>query len=225
MMALDIEDDAEEEEEGHQTLADESNDRFDFVISPTRLTPDESVRSPFEFMPTRTSSFAHNFAQIHGQQVRPQPLKNLRFSELLQSILHDVQTRLVFRAQAIIQSDVLHFSPTEADLDFPSKLSKARRMSFWLAEEADGELPDTNRPLETRLPDDETQQTWYPTLQRTLWVLSKLHTYVKVTFLLIFTMFDFLVNAKLFSRPLSLKTSRVKRSLYASRALWGRLKE
>lgn len=107
-------------------------------------------------------------------------LGRLRFSVLLQTILQDSQTRLVFRAQAVIQSEVLHYVPTPEDLRYPGKLEdqKGKGLALWTEDE-------TLRESEVggfRLPREEVQVSWYPTLKRTVWVLSKLNTYVNVSF-------------------------------------------
>lgn len=107
------------------------------------------------------------------------PLPPLRFGILLESVLQDVQTRLVFRAQAVIQAEVLHYVPATEDLEFPEKIKQAKRMSLWMEESSEGSS-SKGGALQFRLPPDEVQQTWYMTLRKTLWVLSKLHTYVKV---------------------------------------------
>ena len=105
------------------------------------------------------------------------PIGRLRFSVLLRTILQDTQTRLVFRAQAIVQLDVFRFIPTIDDLDYPAILERnAKAISFW-------EEDDLAREFDIsgfRAPREEVQVTWYPTLKRTVWVLSKLHTYVNV---------------------------------------------
>jgi hypothetical protein len=97
----------------------------------------------------------------------------LRFGQLLETILQDVQTRLVFRAQAVIQTEVLHYISTAQDLDYPAKLKGVRGLSLWTEEDAaEGRF---------RLPDEQMQEAWYPTLRRTMWVLSRLQGYVNVS--------------------------------------------
>jgi hypothetical protein len=109
----------------------------------------------------------------------PRSLGRLRFSILLQTVLQDSQTRLVFRAQAVIQSDVLYFTPTADDLLYPEKLiaTKEAGLSLWTQEEKDmeGEVSGFRAPRE------EAQVSWYPTLRRTVYVLSRLDTYVNVS--------------------------------------------
>lgn len=103
----------------------------------------------------------------------------LRFSVLLQTIQQDAQTRLVFRAQAVIQTDVLHYAPAAADLEYPEKLEqhRERTLALWTEDERLRESEVGG----FRVPRDEVQSTWYPTLKRTVYVLSKLNTYVNVS--------------------------------------------
>ena len=53
---------------------------------------------------------------------RPKPLSRLHTEVLLKMVLQDAQTRLVFRAQALIQADVQYYAPRDGDLDYPEKL-------------------------------------------------------------------------------------------------------
>lgn len=105
-------------------------------------------------------------------------LGHLRFATLLETVLQDAQTRLVFRAQAVMQSEVLRYSPSSEDLDYPDKLKGGRRLSTLFPSAKDADAGTSSLMFE--LPSSEAQSTWYPTLKKTLWVLSKLHTYVKV---------------------------------------------
>jgi hypothetical protein len=50
------------------------------------------------------------------------PLSRLHTEVLLKMVLQDAQTRLVFRAQALIQADVQYYAPRDGDLDYPEKL-------------------------------------------------------------------------------------------------------
>jgi conserved oligomeric Golgi complex subunit 3 len=49
-------------------------------------------------------------------------LGRLHISHLLQMVLQDAQTRLFFKAQAIIQSEVKYYTPKADDLAYPEKL-------------------------------------------------------------------------------------------------------
>ncbi|GAA5865630.1 hypothetical protein JCM3774_002078 [Rhodotorula dairenensis] len=168
-----------------------------------------------------TSSFSRGFG-------------SLRFAVLLETILQDAQTRLVFRAQAVIQSDVLHYVPIPEDLEYPEKLLQLPQgqgrgeagETLWRDdddEEEDeasyednedddehdrvrhtkrggggGSLFDqqvkaamrgvgstaamaaaaASKTARFKAPSEHRQKTWYPTLKRTVWVLSRLDAYV-----------------------------------------------
>ncbi|PLW34272.1 hypothetical protein PCANC_17678 [Puccinia coronata f. sp. avenae] len=108
-----------------------------------------------------------------------------KFSTLLKPILQDIQTRLVFRAQAIIQMDVANYLPKHDDLDYHNKLIQAdqKGQQAGLKSKRSNHPPPPlldhpHAPLKSRLPTESVQETWYPTLRKTLWVLSRLHTYV-----------------------------------------------
>lgn len=109
-----------------------------------------------------------------------------KFSTLLKPILQDIQTRLVFRAQSIIQAEVANYQPKNEDLDYPNKLIQAekRRQKDGLkskrSQNSTTFVDHRHTPLKSRLPAQDVQETWYPTLRKTLWVLSRLHTYVNV---------------------------------------------
>lgn len=51
-------------------------------------------------------------------------LSRLHTEVLLKMVLQDAQTRLVFRAQAILQADVQYYAAKEGDLDYPAKLEQ-----------------------------------------------------------------------------------------------------
>lgn len=69
-------------------------------------------------------SLAARFIQMVGAEPdqAPRPLRRLHISQLLQMILQDAQTRLFFKAQAVIQSDIRYYAPLAGDLDYPAKL-------------------------------------------------------------------------------------------------------
>jgi hypothetical protein len=61
-----------------------------------------------------------------GHNRRRKPLSRLHTEVLLKMVLQDAQTRLVFRAQALIQADVQYYAPREGDLDYPEKLGSGK---------------------------------------------------------------------------------------------------
>lgn len=50
-------------------------------------------------------------------------LGRLHIRQLLQMVLQDAQTRLFFKAQAVIQSEIRYYTPTAQDLAYPDKLA------------------------------------------------------------------------------------------------------
>jgi hypothetical protein len=128
-------------------------------------------------------------------QRRRKPLSRLHTEVLLKMVLQDAQTRLVFRAQALIQADVQYYAPREGDLDYPDKLGtgeyhKSRYRSMLILgmegkslvpQSPTTNLDDEDDAVILSLPPPEAQETWYPTLRVTLWVLSCLYTYVDVS--------------------------------------------
>lgn len=120
----------------------------------------------------------------------------LRFSELLNTVLQDAQTRLVFRAQSVMEAEVLNYVPKADDLDYPAILKPEvqdgvkgkgkERMSLanWQKENGGANamgVVEEDGVIVFRTPPDEVMETWYPTLRKTLWVLSRLHSYVNVS--------------------------------------------
>ena len=51
------------------------------------------------------------------------PLGRLHVEVLLRMVLQDAQTRLAFRAQAMLRADVEFYVPKEGDLDYPRKVA------------------------------------------------------------------------------------------------------
>lgn len=49
-------------------------------------------------------------------------LSRLHISQLLQMVLQDAQTRLFFKAQSVIQSDIRYYVLKPEDLTYPDKL-------------------------------------------------------------------------------------------------------
>lgn len=57
--------------------------------------------------------------------------KKLNIGHLLQMILQDAQTRLVFKAQSVVQSDIKHYSPQPEDLRYPQRIIGAPLYIVW----------------------------------------------------------------------------------------------
>ncbi|KAI0368378.1 Sec34-domain-containing protein [Pilatotrama ljubarskyi] len=108
------------------------------------------------------------------QPRRHKGLRTLHISHLLQMVLQDAQTRLFFKAQSVIQSEIRYYVPKPEDLAYPDKLVAARKPASGTEIT---EKQSVSRIFQVKSWDK--QETWYPTLQKTVWVLSQLHEFVK----------------------------------------------
>ncbi|TBU48650.1 Sec34-domain-containing protein [Dichomitus squalens] len=108
------------------------------------------------------------------QPRRQKGLRTLHISHLLQMVLQDAQTRLFFKAQSVIQSEIRYYVPKPEDLAYPDKLLAARKP---LSGTEIKEKQSINQIFQLKSLDK--QETWYPTLQETVWVLSQLKDFVK----------------------------------------------
>ncbi|KAL6301269.1 Sec34-like family-domain-containing protein [Sparassis latifolia] len=103
-------------------------------------------------------------------------LRMLHISHLLEMVLQDAQTRLFFKAQAVIQSDVRYYVSKPEDLAYPDKLVAARKP---VSNMEGGTVEKESVSELFKLKSMDKQDTWYPTLRTTVWVLSQLHEFVK----------------------------------------------
>lgn len=119
----------------------------------------------------------------------------LDFSILIQPILEDAQTRLVFRVQAILRNEIEKFKPKPEDLDYPAR---SRRTSAPLSgRKADRQGAETALPKPPTIADEDAEyptekdalwdinsqaafQGWYPTLRTAIWLLSRIYRLVNV---------------------------------------------
>ena len=127
---------------------------------------------------------------------RKKGLGRLHISHLLQMVLQDAQTRLTFKAQSVIQSDIRYYAPKQEDLAYPDILICAwHSLQGHLTLKIDlvsacvaARKPTSGMEIREKesvsqifhLPSLDKQDTWYPTLRKTVWVLSQLHDFVKV---------------------------------------------
>jgi hypothetical protein len=105
-------------------------------------------------------------------------LGQLHISHLLEMVLQDAQTRLFFKAQSVIQSDIRYYAPQPADLMYPDKLIGTLVSATSSANGPSKEKESFSQLV--RLPTLDKQETWYPPLQKTVWVLGQLHDFVNV---------------------------------------------
>ncbi|KAH9957339.1 Sec34-like family-domain-containing protein [Russula dissimulans] len=111
---------------------------------------------------------------IEEEGEKADDLGRLHIGQLLQMVLQDAQTRLFFKAQAVIQSEIRYYAPTAQDLAYPDKLAAARVPSTGYEIR---EKQSISRLFEG--PGLNQRETWFPTLAKTVWVLSQLHDYVQ----------------------------------------------
>jgi len=83
---------------------------------------DDDLAIP-EHGPVRTSQdLASNPPSSASQRHHNRVGKRLHISHLLKMVLQDAQTRLFFKAQAVIQSEIRHYVPKVEDLAWPDIL-------------------------------------------------------------------------------------------------------
>lgn len=136
-------------------------------------------------------------------ETEPTDTNQLDFSILIQSALQDVQTRLVFRAQAILQDSIERYKPRPEDIDYPMH---SRQVSLSITDTqisgkkdttADTMIDMTNTTKESENSEDTAQEKggkwdfetqtalkgWYPTLRKAIWLLSRIYRLVNVSLL------------------------------------------
>lgn len=123
------------------------------------------------------------------------------FGSICLQLLHDVQERLVFRAQLYLQSDILNYNPSSGDLAYPEKLKMMEDIAESIREENNQlrikrislSSNDSGTNIETVSRNHLTMDPlnyqrssaanspadlhgmWYPTVRRTLVCLSRLY--------------------------------------------------
>ena len=71
--------------------------------------------NPSEISP---SLVRHQFSP----NVRRKSIRQLHIGKLLEMVLQDAQTKLFFKAQAMVQSEIRYYAPKNNDLDYPGKI-------------------------------------------------------------------------------------------------------
>ena len=134
------------------------------------------------------------------EETEPQDANQLDFSILIQPALEDVQTRLVFRAQAFLRDEIERYKPKPEDID-PQLRHRQTSVSVSngqisgkkiipadavmnLSETTKAAEDDTESPLEQDAKWDYDGQAdvsaWYPTLRKAIWLLSRIYRLVNV---------------------------------------------
>ncbi|KAF9065309.1 Sec34-like family-domain-containing protein [Rhodocollybia butyracea] len=159
ILDVDVEDDAESE--SGSTRVDEDVGLGDLELD---LDLDPTLRTPY------SKSDARSKPRLH-------------IAQLLQMILQDAQTRLFFKAQAVVQSDIRHYVPKDGDLAYPGKLLNAAGINTDSllrdrANEKESFSQLWSRQIGSNGASLDNQETWFPTLRKTIWVLEQLHDFV-----------------------------------------------
>ncbi|KAI9707661.1 MAG: Golgi transport complex subunit 3 [Candelina mexicana] len=142
---------------------------------------------------------------MSDQEEDPEPLEDnqLDFSLLVQPTLEDAQTRLVFRAQAVLRDEIENYRPKAEDLKYPPRMSgdyktgKSNRPATSgrkdsvaapttpmpqtpLVVDKDGDGDGNTEPT-WNLDTESTSKSWYPTLKKAIWLLSRIYRLVNST--------------------------------------------
>ncbi|KAL2428972.1 Conserved oligomeric Golgi complex subunit 3 [Exophiala dermatitidis] len=124
----------------------------------------------------------------------PADLNQLDFSALIQPALEDAQTRLVFRAQAILREEIELFKPKPEDLDYPRLISRPPTSTTQLSGRRKNSEPLTPLPKTPEIVDEDSGEegsfSWtmasrraalqncYPTLSKAVRLLSRIYRLV-----------------------------------------------
>ncbi|RAL15468.1 Golgi transport complex subunit COG3 [Aspergillus homomorphus CBS 101889] len=129
---------------------------------------------------------------------QPVDANQLDFTTLIQPALEDVQTRLVFRAQAFLRDEIERYKPRPEDLDYPARnrqfsisVTEGQISGRKVASEPLAKIPKPTKQAEEGTEADadakwdlETPNAssgWYPTLRKAIWLLSRIYRLVNST--------------------------------------------
>lgn len=135
------------------------------------------------------------------EEAEPVDTNQLDFAALIQPALEDVQTRLVFRAQAFLRDEIERYKPRPEDSDIHSR---NRQTSLSVSNgqisgkkviptDAVMNLSESTKTAEDGSTDSLLEQDakwdydaqaassgWYPTLRKAIWLLSRIYRLVNV---------------------------------------------
>ncbi|PWY92438.1 Sec34-domain-containing protein [Aspergillus heteromorphus CBS 117.55] len=141
------------------------------------------------------------------EEIEQVDANQLDFPTLIQPALEDVQTRLVFRAQAFLRDEIERYKPRPEDLDYPARNNQVsisvtegqitgRKIA---ATDALANLPKPTKSNEDGgngngngdssvdqdskwdLDSQSALSGWYPTLRKAIWLLSRIYRLVNST--------------------------------------------
>jgi conserved oligomeric Golgi complex subunit 3 len=101
----------------------------------------------------------------------------LDFGVIIQPALQDAQSRLVFRTENLIINEIKNFAPKDRDLDYP------RLLHITSGYAPTSPVADIQSPVGATEYFDSGLlfQGWYPTLRKSIWILSKIYRLVNVS--------------------------------------------
>ena len=140
---------------------------------------------------------------LHDQDedMEPTEANQLDFAFLIREALEEAQTRLVFRAQAILRDEIERYKPKKEEVDYPARnrqvslsgtKSKGPPATHGRKESiAEPTTPMPKTPMVVEEGDSpngrwgfDTEaafQGWYPTLRKAIWLLSRIYRLVNVS--------------------------------------------
>ncbi|KAK3168172.1 hypothetical protein OEA41_004618 [Lepraria neglecta] len=139
---------------------------------------------------------------MHDQDEDTEPIEanQFDFSRLIRTALEDAQTRLVFRAQAILRDEIQRYKPKKEELDYPARNrqvslsgTKSHRPAVLSGRKGSNEattpMPKTPMVVEEGdspngrwgLDTEAAFHGWYPTLRKAIWLLSRIYRLVNST--------------------------------------------
>ncbi|KAK5205994.1 Golgi transport complex subunit 3 [Exophiala xenobiotica] len=158
----------------------------------------------------------------------PADLNQLDFSMLIQPALEDAQTRLVFRAQAILRDEIEMFKPKPEDLDYPHRTSAPPTTSTPLSGRRKTREPMTPLLKSPEIVDEDSGEegsfSWtlasrraelqncYPTLSKAIRLLHRIYRLVNSS------VFDDLAHQIVHQTTVSLHNASVQISSKSSPA-------
>ena len=133
------------------------------------------------------------------EDAEPIEANQFDFSRLIRTALEDAQTRLVFRAQAILRDEIQRYKPKKEELDYPARNrqvslsgTKSHRPAVLSGRKGSNEAttPMPKTPMVVEEGDSpngrwgfDTEAAfhgWYPTLRKAIWLLSRIYRLVNV---------------------------------------------
>ncbi|ESN93408.1 hypothetical protein HELRODRAFT_88759 [Helobdella robusta] len=92
------------------------------------------------------------------------------FKKICSQMLQDVQERLVYRTNIYIKNEILNYVPSSGDLAYPEKLDMIKAIT-----EQNSKVVEDKDKFSSNQFVYADHALWYPTVKRSLTVLSKLH--------------------------------------------------